>query len=284
MIFDALNVFFLILLTIICVYPVYYIIVASVSNPIEVYSGSKLLLWPRGISSAAYKLVLEYPAIWVGYRNTILYVVLGTLISLFVTVCGAFGMSRKSLPGRTAITFLIVFTMYFTGGMIPSFLTVRFIGLYDTIWAMLLPGAVSTFNLIITLTYFKSIPDSLEEAAKIDGASDYRILWQIFLPLCTPVIAVIALYYAVAKWNTYFQALIYLRSRSLYPLQLFLREILIQNDQTMVAGGGAYDGLEAFAQNVKYASIVVATVPVLFVYPYLQKYFVKGVMIGAIKG
>ena len=213
-----------------------------------------------------------------------MYVVVGTAISLALTVCGAYGLSRQYLPGRIAITFFIIFTMYFTGGMIPSFLVIRSIKLYDTVWAMMIPGAVSTFNLIIMLTYFRNIPESLEEAAKIDGASEYRVLLQIYLPLCTPVLAVIALYYAVAKWNAYFHALIYLRSRKLFPLQLILREILIQNDQTMISGAGAYDGLEAFAQNVKYASIVVATVPILTVYPLLQKYFVKGVMIGAVKG
>lgn len=267
-----------------CIYPIYYVIVASVSNPIAVYRGSKILLWPREFSMQTYKIVFDYPAIWTGYRNTLLYTFLGTAISLFLTVCGAYGLSRMYLPGRIPITFFIIFTMYFTGGMIPSFLVVRALRLYDKIWAMMLPGAVSTFNLIIMLTYFKNIPESLEEAAKIDGASEYRILFQIFLPLCAPVLAVIALYYAVAKWNTYFQALIYLRSRDLFPLQIILREILIQNDQTAISGSGAYDGLEAFAQNVKYASIVVATVPILLVYPFLQKYFVKGVMIGAVKG
>lgn len=284
MIFDTLNRVFLTLLMLVCIYPVYYVVVASVSNPILVYRGSKILLWPREFSLATYKLVFEYPAIWTGYANTLVYVIAGTALSLALTVCGAYGLSRSYLPGRIALTFIIVFTMYFTGGMIPSFMVVRAIKMYDTRWALLIPGAVSTFNLIIMLTYFKNIPESLEEAAKIDGASEYRILFQIFLPLAAPVLAVIALYYAVAKWNTYFQALIYLRSRTLFPLQLILREILIQNDQTMVSGAGAYDGLEAFAQNVKYASIVVATVPILCVYPFLQKYFVKGVMIGAVKG
>ena len=168
--------------------------------------------------------------------------------------------------------------------MIPSFLLVNKIGMYDTYWAMIIPGAISTFNLIIMISYFRGIPESLEESAKIDGANEYRILVQIFVPLCVPVIAVIALYYAVAKWNGYFQAVMYLRSRRLYPLQLILREILIQNDQTMLSGDGAYAGMEAYALNVKYASIVVSTVPILCVYPFLQRYFVKGIMIGAIKG
>ncbi|MDR0396593.1 MAG: carbohydrate ABC transporter permease [Oscillospiraceae bacterium] len=283
-VFDAANYAILTALVIVCVYPVYYVVAASVSNPVALYRGSKFLLWPREFSLATYKLVFQYPAIWTGYANTLLYVGAGVAISLALTVCGAFGLSRSYLIGRVAITMFIVFTMYFSGGMIPSFLLIRSLGMYDSRWAMLLPGAVSTFNLIIMLTYFRGIPESLEEAAKIDGASEYRILCTVYLPLCAPVLAVIALYYAVAKWNSYFQALIYLRSRTSYPLQLILREILIQNDQSMVSGGGAYDGLEAYAQNVKYASIVVATVPILTMYPFLQKYFVKGIMIGAVKG
>jgi len=283
-IFDVANFIILLLLMTICIYPVYYVVVASVSNPIAVFGGNKILLWPREFSLETYRIVFEYPAIWFSYRNTLLYTFLGTLISLCLSVCGAYGLSRPYLPGRVLITFFVIFTMYFQGGMIPSFLVVRGLGLYDTVWAMMLPGAVSTFNLIIMYTYFKTIPESLEDAAKIDGASEYRILFQIFVPLCTPVLAVIALYYAVAKWNAFFQALIYLRSRTLFPLQIILREILIQNSQTMLSGSGSYDGYEAYAQNVKYASIVVASLPILMMYPFLQKYFVKGVMIGAIKG
>lgn len=282
--FDICNAIVLFLLVIVTAYPVLYVIIASVSNPILVYQGSKLLIWPRGFSLQTYGLVFTYPALWMSYGNTIIYVCAGTAISLFLTVLGAYGLSRPYLPGRIPLTFFIAFTMYFSGGMIPSFLLVNMLGLYDTPWAMLIPGAISTFNLIIMISYFKGIPESLEESAKIDGASEYRVLIQIFVPLCVPVISVIALYYAVAKWNSYFQAVIYLRNRMYYPLQLILREILIQNDQTMLSGDGAYAGMEAYAQNVKYASIVVSTVPILMVYPFIQKYFVKGIMIGAIKG
>lgn len=282
--FDVANAAILFALVLVTAYPVIYVIIASISNPILVYQGSKLLLWPRGFSLETYRLVMDYPALWMGYGNTLIYVAVGTAISLFLTILGAYGLSRPYLPGRVVLTFFIAFTMYFSGGMIPSFILVNKLGLYDTPWAMLIPGAVSTFNLIIMISYFKGIPESLEESAKIDGASEYRILAQIFIPLCVPVIAVIALYYAVAKWNSYFQAVIYLRNRKYYPLQLILREILIQNDQTMLSGDGAYAGMEAYAQNVKYASIVVSTVPILLVYPFIQKYFVKGIMIGAIKG
>lgn len=283
-VFDTFNVVFLFILMLLTAYPVYYVVIASVSNPILVYQGSKLLIWPRAFSMETYRLVMDYPALWMGYANTLLYVAAGVMLSLALTICGAYGLSRPNLPGKKILTFLIAFTMYFSGGMIPSFLLVHSIGLYDTRWAMIIPGAMSTFNLIIMLTYFRGIPESLEESAKIDGASEYRIMVQIFIPLCVPVIAVIALYYAVAKWNSYFQAVLYLRSRKYYPLQLILREILIQNDQTMLSGEGAYAGMEAYAQNVKYASIVVSTIPILMVYPFIQKYFVKGIMIGAIKG
>lgn len=282
--FDVCNTVLLFLLVVVTAYPVLYVIIASVSDPVLVYQGSKLLLWPRGFSMETYKMVMDYPALWMGYKNTLIYVSIGTVISLFLTILGAYGLSRPHLPGKVGLTFFIAFTMYFSGGMIPSFLLVNKLGLYDTPWAMLIPGAMSTFNLIIMISYFKGIPESLEESAKIDGASEYRIMVQIFIPLCVPVIAVIALYYAVAKWNSYFQAVIYLRNRNYYPLQLILREILIQNDQTMMSGDGAYAGMEAYAQNVKYASIVVSTVPILLVYPFIQKYFVKGMMIGAIKG
>ena len=282
--FDIINTLALLLLVVLTAYPVLYVIIASVSDPIQVYKGSKLLLWPRGFSLQTYRIVFDYPSLWMGYRNTIIYVGLGTLISLFFTILGAYGLSRPYLPGRVALTFFIAFTMYFSGGVIPTFLLVHGLGMYDSPLAMMIPSAVSTFNLIIMISYFRGIPESLEESAKIDGASEYRILAQIFVPLCVPVIAVIALYYAVAKWNSYFQAVIYLRSRKYYPLQLILREILIQNDQTMLAGDGAYAGMEAYAQNVKYASIVVSTVPILMIYPFIQKYFVKGIMIGAIKG
>lgn len=284
LLFDILNYVTLTLLIIVTIYPCLYVVFASFSDPVLIYKGSKLLFWPRGFTTGTYELVFKYPALWTSYLNTIFYVVAGTAISMLLTIMGAYGLSRRYLPGRMIFTFIIVFTMYFAGGMIPSFLLVKDLKLLDTVWAMLLPGAVNTFNLIIMLTYFKGIPETLEEAAKIDGANEYLILFRIFIPLALPVIAVIALYYAVAKWNTYFQALIYINDRKLYPLQIVLREIIIQNDPAMLQGMGVYDDMDAHAENVKYATIVVATVPILSFYPFLQKYFVKGVMVGAIKG
>lgn len=283
-VFDCFNYLILTLLIIVTVYPCLYVLFASFSDPIQIFKGSKLLLWPRGFTTGTYSLVFKYPILWSSYLNTIFYVVAGTVISMLLTIMGAFALSRRYLPGKMIITFFIVFTMYFSGGMIPSFLLVKNLNILDTVWAMLLPNAVNTFNLIIMLTYFRGIPETLEEAAKIDGANEYLILFRIFIPLALPVIAVITLYYAVAKWNTYFQALIYLNSRRLYPLQIVLREIIIQNDPAMLQGLGVYSDMDAHAENVKYATIVVATLPILSFYPFLQKYFVKGVMIGAIKG
>ena len=219
---------------------------------------------------------------WLGYRNTILYVACGGLLSLFLTISAAFCLTRRGLPGRNGILFLILFTMYFSGGLIPSYLVVRSLKLLDTPFAVLLPGAVSTYNLIITITYFRGLPYELEEAAKIDGAGDYTVLFRIMVPLATPIIAVIALYYMVGIWNNYFTPMLYLNKRSLFPLQLFLREILIQNNTASITASQS-DSAQAYAENVKYAIIVVSTVPVMCIYPFLQRYFVKGIMIGAIK-
>lgn len=282
-IFDIFNYFLLSLLIIITLYPCLYVLFASISDPVEIYRGSKILLYPRGFNLGSYRKVFENPMIWIGYGNTLIYVIAGTTFSMLLTILGAFGLSRSYLPGRYGITLFIIFTMYFSGGLIPTYLVVRNLGMLDSMLSMILPSAINTFNLIIMITYFKSIPSTLEEAAKIDGANEYKILFKVILPLAAPVIAVIVLYYAVAKWNTYFQALIYLNKRTKFPLQIILREILIQNDGSMTQGMGVVQDIEAFSENIKYATIVVSTIPILMVYPFLQKYFVKGVMIGAIK-
>lgn len=279
--FDIFNYVFLTLLIVLMLYPCLYVLFASVSDPVQLYAGSKILLWPRGFGLYSYKNVLNNSFIWIGYKNTLIYVVLGTSLSVLLTITAAYVLSRKSLPFKNQILFFIVFTMYFQGGMIPKFMVVKSFGLLDTWFAMILPLAVSTYNFIITLSYFRSLPDSLEEAAKIDGASDYVVLFKIMVPLAKPIIAVISLYYMVAKWNDFMSALLYLYDRRLFPLQIVLREILVQNDKSMVT---ASDDVQAYAENVKYATMVISTLPVLCVYPFLQKYFVKGVMIGAIKG
>lgn len=282
-IFDAANYTLLILLCIVTLYPFLFVLFASLSDPGAVYASGGILLWPKGFSLGAYGLVFDNPLIFTGYLNTIIYVVAGTAINVFMTSLAAYGLSRKWLYGRNTMMFLIVFTMYFSGGLIPTFLVVKQLGLLDTRWAMIIPNAVSAWNIIIMRTYFQGIPDSMEESAKIDGATDFTVLFRIILPLSIPVVSVMVLFYAVGHWNAWFNALIYLRDRGFYPLQMILREILVQNTvQDMMTSLEEMDK-EPMAANVKYATIIVATVPILCVYPFLQRYFVQGIMIGAIK-
>ena len=211
------------------------------------------------------------------------YVCVGTAASVFFTVMTAFALTRKGLPGKNIIMMMILFTMYFGGGMIPLYLTIKGLGLLDNPLVMIIPSLISTYNMIITMSYIRGIPDSLEEAAKIDGAGDMHILFKIIVPLAKPVIAVIALYYMVGKWNDYFTGLLYLSDKKLWPLQMVLRQILVQQDTSMSAMSQT-NAAEAYAENMRYATIVVSTVPILCAYPFIQKYFVKGVMIGAVKG
>jgi len=281
--FDIINTIFLIGLVIITLYPLYYVLMASVSNPMKIYTTGGLLLWPQDFSISNYITALSYAPIWTGYRNTFFYVVVGGGLSVLLTVMGAYALTRRNLPGKNLIMFAILFTMYFSGGLIPSYMVVKELGMLDTVWAVLLPGCISTYNLIVTISYFRGLPYELEEAAKIDGAGEFTVLFRIMLPLAKPIVAVIALYYMVAIWNSYFGPMIYLDSPELKPLQVVLREVLIQSqaDQEIASQGGA---VEAYAEGMKYAVIVIATVPILCVYPFIQKYFVKGVTIGAVKG
>lgn len=284
-VFEVINYAIMILLVLITLYPCYYVLVASVTDPTKIYEGSGILLYPKGFSMEAYKNVLAYKPLWTGYLNTIFYVGVGGFLSVVVTVMTAFGLTRRDLPFKNIITMAIVFTMYFSGGLIPNYLVVKGLGLLNNRLALILPTMVTTYNLIITMSYFRGLPYELEEAAKIDGASDYRILLQVMIPLAKPIIAVIALYYMVAIWNSYFNAMIYLTDRDLYPLQLVLREILIQGDTASVGGAAAQAGdVQSYAENLKFAVIVVSTIPILCVYPFIQRYFVKGVTIGAVKG
>ena len=283
-IFDVFNHIFLFLLVFVTLYPCWYVLVASVSDPVQIYASNGVIFLPKGFAIGTYAEVLKTTQIWIGYRNTIFYVLAGTFVSVMLTVTAAFALTRKGLPGKNLIMFLIMFTMYFAGGLIPTFLVVKSVGLLDSPLVMIIINAVATYNLIITISYFRGMPDSLEEAAKIDGAGDYTVLFKIMLPLAKPIIAVISLYYAVAIWNNFMTALIYLSDRNLFPLQMILREILIQGNTDSVMSTGTGEDAQAYAENLKYAIIVVATVPILCVYPFIQKYFVKGVMIGAIKG
>ncbi|MEF2246739.1 MULTISPECIES: carbohydrate ABC transporter permease [unclassified Paenibacillus] len=282
-IFDVFNILFLACCSFVFLYPVWYVIVSSFSDAHAIAAG-KVTFIPIDFNLRAYQLVFSDSMILDAYGNTLFYVVAGTLINLILTTLGAYPLSRPNLQGKRFIMAFIVFTMFFSGGLIPGYLNIRDLGLYDTVWALLLPGAVSAFNLIVMRTFFQNtIPESLVESGKIDGAHDFRILWSLVLPLSMPVIAVMTLFYAVSHWNSWFTAMIYLQDRTLYPLQLILREILIQSTAQNLTSSVAQDELSRVSEAIKYATIVVATVPILIVYPFLQKYFVKGVMIGAVK-
>ena len=280
---NIIIVFLLLCFSLAALYPMLYVLFASVSDAGLFAKHSGPLLYPTGFSLSAYEKVFTKPEIYTGYGNTIFYVVVGTLISLFVTMTFAYVLSRKGLYWNKFLSVMALITMYFSGGLIPTYLVVKGLGLTDTRWAILLPTALSTYNMIIMRLGFASIPDSLEEAAKIDGASPMKTLFSIIIPLAMPTIAVIALYYAVAQWNSWFQAAIYLRSMNLYPLQLFLREILIENTQTDMLMATNSADMMALSEIIKYATIIVSVIPILCLYPFLQKYFTKGVMIGAVK-
>ena len=282
---DAVFYIILALFMLVCLYPVYFVIIASVSSSAAVNSG-RFLLWPEGIQFEGYKFVFSDSRIMTGYGNTILYTVGGTLLGLVCSLSAGYSLSRRDLPGRNIIMLLMVFTMYFSGGMIPSYLVVRSLGLVDTRALMIILGSVSVYNIILIRTFFQSnLPDELYEAAMIDGCGNVRFYVQFAIPLSKAIIAVIALYLAVGYWNSYYSALLYLTSQNKKPLTLFLREMLMQSNSTT-----DYADAELAAQHmqmlqvIKYAVIVVATVPIMCVYPFLQKYFVQGVMIGSVKG
>ncbi len=266
-------------------YPLYFIVIASFSNPSEVANGN-VWFWPSQFTVDGYKELLRHDDIWVGYRNTIFYTVVGTFIGLFVNISAAYALSRRDLVGRRVITFFFIFTMFFNGGLIPTYFTVRDFHLYDSFWVMVLPFSVVVYNIIVARTFFDtSLPKELLDAAQIDGCGNLRFFFSIALPLSKAVIAVIALYIAVAQWNSYFNALVYIRSENLKPLQLVVRNILITN-QSLVGAGDGLAAQEAMrlANLMKYSVIIITTVPIMCVYPFVQKYFSQGVMIGAIKG
>ena len=272
------------LIMLLTIYPLYIVVISSFSAPMEVISGHVWLL-PQGFSAEGYRRVFQNSDIFMSYKNTIIYTVLGTAVSLFFTLSAAYPLSRKKLYGRTGLMLLFTFTMFFKGGMIPTYLTVKGLGLYNNIWVMVLMGSLSIYNMIVARTFLQNtIPNEIYEATEMDGANDIQVFFQIVLPLSMPILAVLSLFYAVGIWNNYFTGLIYLKSRSLYPLQLVLREILVTDTSDMT------DTLEAnmnkllVQESVKYCVIVVSSVPMLVLYPFLQRFFTKGVMIGAIKG
>ncbi|MCJ8014739.1 carbohydrate ABC transporter permease [Paenibacillus sp. KQZ6P-2] len=271
---------------IVVAYPLLYVVSASFSNPQAVVSG-KVWLFPVNPTLQGYAAVFKNPQIVTGFMNSLFYMIVGTLLNIVMTVIAAYPLSRKELQGRNVVTLFFVITMFFSGGLIPSYLLVKNLGLLDTRWALIIPAAMSVWNVIITRTFFQvTIPQELYEAAQIDGAGDFRFLVSIAIKLSAPIIAVMALYYGVGHWNTYFSALIYLKSPELFPLQIILRSILVINniDPTMVVDFEVLQRKQGLTDVLKYSVIVVASVPVLLIYPFVQKYFVKGVMIGSIKG
>lgn len=280
-----------IIVLIIILYPLYFVVIASFSDPNFVNTGQVMFL-PKGFNLDGYERVLNTPDIWIGFRNSVIYTVAGTILNVIMTVTAAYALSKKRLVGRAFFQLMIVFTMFFGGGMIPTYLLMKNLNLLDSPWVMIIPGAVSAYNLIVTKTFFiNSIPGELEEAARIDGASDFRIFFQLIVPLSTPIIAVMTLFYGIAHWNSYFDGMIYLSNRNLLPLQVILKEIL--SSAQMAANTGqamTSDQMtllaeqQRIAEMVKYVSMIVATVPVLMVYPFIQKYFKKGVMVGSLKG
>ncbi len=283
-IFDIVNLTLCVIIFVLVVYPLIYVISASVSDPFAVLQG-EMVLFPKGFNLKSYAKIFEYKDVLVGYKNSLVLVLLGTGINFILTFFGAYALSRKDLYGRTFLTMLFAFTMFFNGGMIPRYLVVKDCGLLDTVWSMIIPGAISMYNLVVMRTFFQnSIPDSLVEAAEIDGASNWQIMFRVVLPLSKSIIAVICLFYGVAHWNQYFQAMLYLSSEEKYPLQMILREILLLSQvQDLVDTQGFADQVMQ-GESIKYSLIIVASVPVLMVYPFIQKHFVKGVMLGAIKG
>ncbi len=282
--FDIVNYFVLTLIILVTVYPFWYVCMASLSNSNYLMAHTGILLKPLHFNIDAYKMVFKNSNIISGFGNTILITVVGTLGSTLMTALGAFALSRKPFPGKTFLTLLIIFTMYFSGGIIPRYLLLNnWLHLGNSRLVLILPSLISTYNLVVMRTGFEAIPDSLEESAKLDGASAFQILFKIIIPVALPSMAVIILFYAVGYWNAWFDACIFITDRTKYPLQVILREILIINSTSEMTAGVAGDTV-AIAESIKYATIMVSTIPILLVYPFVQKYFVKGVMIGAVKG
>lgn len=282
-VFDSLNYIMLFLLMFFTAYPLWYVFVASLSSNSVIGAYGAVLFWPKQFTTEAYKAVFANEMIFIGYKNTLFYVIVGTTLSMVLTMFGGYALSRKWLVGRNFVMFFIVVTMFFGGGVVPYFLVVDALHLTGTRWSLILPSCLNAWNMIMTRTYFSGVPVSLEESAKVDGANDFLILFRIFIPVSMPIVAVMILFYAVGYWNAWFDASIFLpRNRELWPLQLVLREILVQGKMSDM-GELANKKAGELAKNLKYATIIVATVPILMMYPFLQKYFVKGIMIGAIK-
>ena len=282
--FYAVNTVLLAILALIVIYPLYFIIIASFSDP-DAVLGGRVILYPVQVTFEGYAKILQRTDVWRGYLNTIIYTLLTVVLSLAVTIPGGWALSRKTIPGKKFLMIYFIIPMFFGGGLIPFYNVMSSLGLVNTIWAIILPSILSVWNLFMTRTFFESsIPDGLVEAAKIDGAGEFRIFTLLVIPLSKAILAVMALYYAIGQWNSYFNAMIFLQNENLYPLQLVLKEILIASEST--TGGSGETILEQYrtANQIKYVSVIVSSAPVMLLYPFVQKYFAQGVMIGSLKG
>ena len=283
-VFVVCNSIFLFLMMIITLYPLWLQFITSISHGLEVMKGGVTLL-PRSPTLETYKTIVR-GELFMYMKNTVVYTVVGTVINLVMSCLCAYPLARKTFSGRKFFTMLVTFTMFFSGGMIPLYLTVKQFGMMDSIWALVLPGAISTYNMIVIRTAFQAIPDSLIESAQLDGANDLIILWKIVVPLSKATLATMLLFYAVTHWNSYFDAMLYINKKEMYPLQIMLRNMLIGglfNEETAIAGANA-DSFAVTDATLRSAAIIVTTLPILVVYPFVQRYFVKGVMIGGVKG
>lgn len=286
-VFDSINVIFMLLLMIVTVYPFLYVLFASLSDPLKLYSHTGILLAPKGFSIKGYQFVLNYRAIWNGYAVTLFLATVGTMCNLVASVLFAYVLSKNDSMFHGFFTFIAVFTMYFSGGMIPTYLIVKSVGLLNSIWSLIIPGMIGTYYVIILRTAFGSVPKEMTESAELDGASELTILVRILIPLIIPTIAAISLFIMVGYWNSWTSALLYIQDSKKHPLQMVLRQILINNDASATAGSGSSDRSgedSATRMLLKYATIIVSVIPIICVYPFLQRYFTKGVMIGALKG
>lgn len=286
-IFSVCNTIFLIFLTAVFILPVWHVMMASISDPDILQGSSGLALLPRGqVTLGGYQLILKNANVWRAYAHTVLYVAGATGFAMFMSILAAYGLSRKDLMFKTPVMMMMTFTMIFSGGLIPTYMVVRNLNLLDTIWALIIPGTVSVYYIIILRTSFAAVPDSLMEAAKIDGAGHVRILLQILIPVSKASIAVIVLFYAIRNWNAWFNASIYLQKRrELFPLQLYLREIILQTtNNSVVAESADMTAIDRYRPLIKYSTIFVSILPMLVIYPFVQRYFVTGIMIGSIKG
>lgn len=284
--FDIFNYCFITIMVALVTYPLLYIVSSSFSSTEAVMSG-KVWLYPVDFSLEGYKTIFNYSLIWTGYLNTIIYTVAGTAINVVMTILAAYPLSRRDMYGRKMFVLLVTITMFFTGGLIPNYLLVSSLNMIDKRVSLLLPTAISVWNVIITRTYYQNnIPDELLEAARLDGCNDFKFIWHVVIPLSGAITAVNVLFYAVGHWNEYFNAMLYLNNEQLFPLQIILRQILILNSITgkLVVRASSYSSKVGLAELLKYSLIVVASVPIITIYPFVQKFFVKGIMVGSLKG